>query len=335
MKNTPLPPSRQVARILASAATLVALCLSIAAGWQRGGLMFERLIWIALGIILVLATHWLPAINRSMPRSTRVASRLLWCGCMLATCYGHATFFLLAQRHASMERGASISVVPVAQTESLSNILTRRADIVDALARNEARRCGRDCATLLASRRVLEARLAAIDAASDEARAQQDISQQNDRQRRAATEDPVTSRLAPWLGSSVAVVDLAISLAVSAVLEWIACISWVVALASRDTGLSGKPIHSLVSHANALDGFSSGSHDSALLGHESHPEPAPPIVATQTTTKPDDTAQVLEAIAAGQVRPTVADIRRHLRCSQARATNLRRRIASSTATTAA
>jgi hypothetical protein len=37
--------------------------------------------------------------------------------------------------------------------------------------------------------------------------------------------------------------------------------------------------------------------------------------------------RLIQDVAAGRVRPTVADIRRHLGCSQAKATRLRRQLA--------
>ncbi|WP_180721262.1 hypothetical protein [Paraburkholderia largidicola] len=41
----------------------------------------------------------------------------------------------------------------------------------------------------------------------------------------------------------------------------------------------------------------------------------------------DEITQLARDVAAGHVRPTVADIRRHLRCSQAKASALRRQLA--------
>ncbi|NVI06383.1 hypothetical protein FSB64_21955 [Paraburkholderia sp. JPY454] len=41
--------------LLAVSATATAVCLSILAGWQRGGWMAERALWIAVGVVLVVA----------------------------------------------------------------------------------------------------------------------------------------------------------------------------------------------------------------------------------------------------------------------------------------
>lgn len=80
------------ALLLAVAATGTAICMSILAGWQRGGLTAERFVWIATGIVLVACAHLLPAICRSAPAVLRGVGTILWLGCMATTSYGHATF---------------------------------------------------------------------------------------------------------------------------------------------------------------------------------------------------------------------------------------------------
>lgn len=43
----------RLATVLAISATATALCLSVLAGWQRGGTWPERVVWIAIGVVLV------------------------------------------------------------------------------------------------------------------------------------------------------------------------------------------------------------------------------------------------------------------------------------------
>lgn len=45
-------PMRTLPALLAVAATVTAACLSIMAGWQRGGFLAERVLWIAVGVVL-------------------------------------------------------------------------------------------------------------------------------------------------------------------------------------------------------------------------------------------------------------------------------------------
>ncbi|MGF6549351.1 L-asparagine transporter-like permease [Paraburkholderia youngii] len=48
-------PMRAYPALLAVSATATAACLSVMAGWQRGGLFAERVLWIAVGVVLVVA----------------------------------------------------------------------------------------------------------------------------------------------------------------------------------------------------------------------------------------------------------------------------------------
>lgn len=91
--------ARRWAFVLAVAATTTALCLSVLAGWQRGGTLPERLIWIAIGMVLVTSAHLLPALIREMLIAIRGVGSVLWGACLLAACFGHAVFFTLAQQH--------------------------------------------------------------------------------------------------------------------------------------------------------------------------------------------------------------------------------------------
>jgi hypothetical protein len=66
------------AAMLAVGATATALSLSILAGWQRGGSLLEQAVWVAIGIVLVVSAHLLPALIRDAPIPCAV-----W-----AACYG-------------------------------------------------------------------------------------------------------------------------------------------------------------------------------------------------------------------------------------------------------
>lgn len=109
------PPSA-CAFWLAFASTTTALGVSVLAGWQRGGLLAERIAWIAIGAVLVVSAHVLPALCRTAPAAVRVVGTGLWVVCMVTTCYGHAIFFVLAQEHAAAMRVGALppAVVPTA-----------------------------------------------------------------------------------------------------------------------------------------------------------------------------------------------------------------------------
>lgn len=137
--------------------------------------------------------------------------------------------------------------------------------------------------------------------------------------RDALLADPVTSRLAALLGVTAPRVDLFTALVFAAVLEGVACLLWTLALRSSvgpgaavgvTIPMSGE-IPAVAPQGEATDARHALSSDA--------------VVPLPENDLPDDpVARLAQDIAAGRVRPTVAAIRRHLRCSQARATALRR-----------
>lgn len=80
-------PAR-LAFVLAVGATATALSLSVLAGWQRGGSLPERVVWVAIGVMLVVGAHLLPALVRDAPWRVRTTGGLLWVACLATTCYG-------------------------------------------------------------------------------------------------------------------------------------------------------------------------------------------------------------------------------------------------------
>lgn len=340
--------TRRWAFALAIAATGTAITLSILSGWQRGGSIPERLVWVAIGIVLVTSAHLLPALMHSGSWTLRGVTAGLWLGCMTAAVYGHSTFFLLAQAHAGERRAASVPSPSMPPTASLAAVMNERAVVTTQLAAADVRRCVGDCPTLRVRRARLAAKLDALNAQADDVRR---IDAQHDRiaaQRDALLADPVTSRLATLLAIPAARVELLSSLLFAAVLEGVACLLWSVSLRSPTlpaavagvmvptppvtpagkappvTPLAVTPVtadhdEAIASRSNATDrrGGTGGSH--AL--RDSPVTPLPELSPAE-----NDVAELSRDIAAGRVRPTVADIRRHLGCSQARAAALRRQV---------
>ena len=367
------PPSA-CALWLASASTTTALGVSVLAGWQRGGLLAERIAWVAIGAVLVMSAHVLPALCRTAPAAVRVVGTGLWLVCMVTTCYGHAIFFVLAQEHAGAMRVAALPPValptmPVVSpperspARGLAAIAAERADVTAELARANARRCVGDCPSLRVTRLSLDAKLDALNIEADQAKRRQAIEDREreetaritvtrDALRDSVSRDPVTDRLATALGVTTARIDLASGLIFAGVLEGVACLFWFLALApvvpadatvvasapelvaeSQRDADSVAPDDSLAAGA-VVRGSSpvTASHAPVVTGDSA-------VVAVVTTrgTATDrqpttDLPKLAQAIEAGQVRPTVADIRRYLGCSQARATALRRQLTSTNAT---
>ncbi|KVE59877.1 hypothetical protein WI96_27550 [Burkholderia vietnamiensis] len=292
---------------LAITATGTSVCMSVLAGWQRGGWLSERLVWIATGVVLVAGAHLLPALCRSVPPAIRLVGGLLWWACMAATAYGHGVFFLFAQQHAAAVRQASVPVVSVPVHRALPVVMGERADVVASLATANARRCVGNCATLQIRRTSLTARLDALDAEAAQVRRYQAIEDRNVAHRDSARDDPVTTRLAAVIGSTQAKLDLLAGLMFATVLECVACLLWWLALVPRE-------------------------HKPRIADRR---KATPPVTATPLVTKPAPTyvpepesevTKLKRDIEAGIVKPTVVNIRQHLGCSQAKAAALRKQV---------
>ena len=296
---------------LATTATATAIYMSVLAGWQRGGDLPERLVWVAMGVVLVVCAHLLPALCRSSPWPVRGASILLWAACMATACFGHATFFVLAQQHAGERRALSFSPLNTAAVptgRSLTAIMTDRVSVSRQLAVADARRCPRDCVALEVRHVVLAAKLDALNAEADDVRRRQAVDDLGQKRRDALTLDPVTGRLAALLGTTVSRVDLLTGLAFAAVLESVACLLWSVALKPRQAAVATPPV---------ADPAASG-REPVMSSHGIDDVSVPPAET--------EVIRLARDVAAGNVRATVADIRRHLSCSQARAAVLRRQL---------
>lgn len=343
------------ARLLAVTATGTAVCLSVLAGWQRGGTLSEQVVWIAIGVVLVVSAHLLPTLVRGSPVTVRLMGYLLWGACMVTAGYGHATFFLLAQQHAGDVRASAVTddVTEIAArpARTLTPVMEERAMVMRQLALANVQRCLRDCAGLEVRRVTLAAKLHALNAEADEIRRQQAGRDRIMAQRDALRADPVTSRLAALFGVGTARLDMLSGLALAAVLEGVACLLWTVALrppsqsapvptvpegmrtavppVANVTLVPQQPV--TASHAEEIVSREAviGRHAAVTSDHPPCDDPVTPL----PNVSPDgDVTRLAGDIAAGRVRATVADIRRYLGCSQARASALRRQLAEHTPT---
>ncbi|MDR5835383.1 hypothetical protein [Caballeronia sp. LZ034LL] len=316
--------------------------MSVIGGWQRGGWLTERLVWVAVGVVLVAGAHLLPALLQESPRLLRATGSVLWAACLATACYGHATFFVFSMSHAGEARATALatrvnSPVSVPAPVRSWDIADARADVVAKLARLNALRCAGHCETLRVRRAELAAKLAALDVQAEDARREQAWADwQMERNRRAlarqdaARDDPVTSRISMWLGVGTGTIDLAVGLVFSLVLEGFACLCWFAAMrpevGPQSPALLSDAASARVDPVSAPDRVS--PHDGALTPQSvSDPEKSMTASADPVAVSDDgEFLQLLSSVAAGSVRPTVTGIRQHLRCSQARASALRRRI---------
>lgn len=296
---------------LAVAATGTAVCMSVIAGWQRGGWLSERLVWVAVSVVLIGGAHLLPALCRSAPPAVRGIGALLWLGCMTAASWGHATFFLLSQSHAGEIRASAVSVASVPAHRSLTAVMAERASVAADLAVTDVRHCIRDCPTLRVRRTSLTARLEALDAEAADLRRYQVIEDSNASHRDAARHDPVTARLAALRGVKDTRLDLYVSLAFAAVTESTACLMWWIALLPHGT----SPV---TDRRDPIPAVTTDVSDVTTAD-------VPIVASVPAVTEPEtEVTKLRRDIEAGLVRPTVASIRQYLGCSQARAAALRK-----------
>ena len=320
--------SRPSVMVLAASATLTAICLSVLAGWQRGGALPERLVWVAIGVVLVACAHLLPALTRESPPAVRGAAIVLWVASLLTTSYGHLTFFLLAQHHAGELRAATLPVTRAQPNRSLTVVMAQRADVTVRLAAAKAQRCTGNCPTLEGRRAALAATLDALEAEADEIQRGQVTQDRAAERHNALLADPVTSRLAALLGTTTARVDLLSGLTFAAVLEGVAGLLWTVALRLQlpfpDAPLVVPPVTTGSNPIAPGHELRPGSHESVAKAITPQAAAAPVSHAEAE----DDLTRLRQAFAAGELRPTVTGIRQHLGCSQAKALALRRQLVS-------
>ncbi|EKS9798929.1 hypothetical protein QDD76_004922 [Burkholderia cepacia] len=348
---------RLIALILALGATGTSAWISIVAGIERGGTSAERAAWAAVALVVLLAAHLLPALTRGEPLLIKLPALALWGVCLVGTGYGHATFFLAAQQHAGAQRAGAVEPVqpgalpPVGSGRARDVVARDQARVTELLANARAEQCVSRCAPLRARREALAAQLAALGVEADMAHRREQVADRAEAVRQLvrarqdkARIDPVTSRVAQIFALSRDGVDLAIALLFGLLLECVACLGWLQGLPRR----AATPV--IESHDDKVTRDSSvmPSHIAVVSGHERAESPATVEVASHDAPAlssisapaaddlpvPESLVTVIEsealalanAIAAGQVRLTVADIRRHVRCSQAKAAQLRRAV---------
>lgn len=318
-----------IALALAIAATGTAVCMSVLAGWQRGGWFPERLVWIAISVVLVVSAHLLPALVRSAPVTVRIMGTALWGMCMVTACIGHAFFFTFAQQHAGEARAATGMDRPAVSARPLSPVMEERASVARELAQAKVQRCSRNCGGLDVRRVALAAKLDALEAEADDIRRQDAERDRTTALHDALLADPVTSRLSTLLGATTARVDLLVGLVFAAVLEGLACLLWTLALRPQPLPAPVSAVtHAIV--AGVVEGHAEEvvSHEVTADSHDRRDDPVTSLPAEKLPGNGEDEIRLLvRDIAAGLLRPTVADIRRHLGCGQSKASSLRRQLA--------
>ncbi|MFM0210749.1 hypothetical protein PQQ96_25450 [Paraburkholderia sediminicola] len=128
--------------------------------------------------------------------------------------------------------------------------------------------------------------------------------------------DPVTGALTAF-GLPTAHADLVAGLAFAAVLEGVACFAWLLALRPAPAQQG--------SNTEVTERVTAESHVVAPVAQPVAVESAP-VLRLPVVEQADDVTRVTTAIAAGELRGTVTEIRRFLGCSQSRAAAVRKQL---------
>ncbi|HDR9076382.1 TPA: hypothetical protein QDA97_005203 [Burkholderia vietnamiensis] len=326
----PVPSHPRVDKLvclaLALLATVTSIGIAVLSGWQRGSGLAEKIVCIALGVMAVFGLHLLPALARGKALALRGVARALCVASFAVVLYGQAEFFLFAQQHAGTRRAAAVppaALLPgtaVTATRNLTAIAQDQETVRDDLAKINARRCDTGCAWLHMRHDVLAAKLDSLTTEAREARRQEDerdrlamMADRADRLRDSLRDDPVTARLSVVMGVDQAKLDLLLALFCACVLDGLGSLCWYL-IAAR-------------SRADAVADIESVAMTDDTSRLELAPVIEEPIRATDrhaTDDADERLAQLVRAVAAGELRPTVDGIRQYFRCSQKDAIRLRR-----------
>lgn len=266
---------------LALIATLSAVAMTAVAAWDRGGTDIDKALLVCMAVTVCIGAHLLPALSR------RPLSWLLWVACLLATVYGHLTFFT----HAGLRAGEGRVQIAIQVADANRQIGAMREALAGIKARPVAT-VARDLGHARTEGRIAALREELAEA-KRAARLQDELVAATAAvasNREAARGDPVEARLAVVTGSSAAGIGLAVGLSFAILIELTGAFLWYEALRVS----AAKPIPTAIQTAIA------------------------------TASEPDQLAALREAIAAGLCKPTVSSIRIFLGCGQSRAIEMRR-----------
>lgn len=304
-------------KLLAVFITLTASSMTAVAAWDRGGTVIDKALLVSMSVVIVIAVHLLPALSR------RPAAWLVWAGCLLCAIYGHLTFLI----HASQRAGDNL-----AQHSSLSVGTERQIEITrEALAQIKARPVATVAAELAQeSDKRTRAALTVEIAEGKKAEALRDglvkLSGVSTEAQVTGAADPATAKLAAATGLGESTISVVIGLTFSMLIELIGALVWVEAL--RSSRVSSVKVATVTTNVTPVT--SSAATPVTTDVTESVTIVAGNETPHTTTYVSDHVTTLQEAIKFGECKGTVASIREFLGCSQSKAMELRRELASAT-----
>lgn len=301
-----------ILRALAGVTTLTAVSMSAVSALDRGGSLADKVLLVALSVVVCLGAHMLLALSR------RHLAWVIWIGCLALALLQHITFFT----HASLRAGQA----RVDASTYVSDIAQQEQALTDALATISARPITNVAAELAVNKAAAQRR--ALIAEFSEAQRAARLRDELVTLRATATtakvtqsHDPVTLRLAAVSGEGEADVGLGIALVFAVILELTGALLWLECL--QPVVVSALPVANPPEPAATAD-----ESPSADVTFPVTPESSPlaPDIAPAPLLQPTEAQELNQAVAAGLCKPTVAGIRAYKNCGQARAIELRREL---------
>ena len=330
-----------LAGLLALLSSVGSISVAMAAGWQRGAVTADQVMFAGVNVIAVLAAQFLPALGAHLALFKRAVCIALWSMCVAYTALGHAWYLLAAQERAGTARAASViqtqAPLPLLGRE-LSAILTDKANVTEQLARFPVWTCDGACAERLRLRKAaLQGRLAALDAEAQTAVARNQSRAQIEGEVRHARQDLVGAHLAASLGIPYETVTWMTALTFALILEGVGCFCWIVVLKTdeaRPTVMTTaeEPNREVTGVTDDLTPVATG------VTHTGLPEDLQPSYVQAARDLPDstssrarsfdsDVARVTDAMRDSAFDLTVTQVRQLLTCGQRHAQKVRQYIA--------
>lgn len=330
----------------------VALGMAGVSAWHRADTVVDKALMVAMACAVVLGVHLMPALVKSR------AVWPLWVALFAVAVHGHAGFFMHAGQSVSeavthARQAPQLQALVEQQTAlqaALNGITARPVAVVAAqLARDQSpeKRAALQV-ELIESQRAVTLRDSLVNLSKERVTLAS----------HAPASDPVTAGLALVTGLSLKAITLLVSLVTAGLLELLGVALWRAALLpepvaaalpvvaqnpARDftpepVAYTPEPVETAPSASEAVNVEQPAmvKVTAPIPPEPLYPMPAPvpmfspaPVPAHAPVPVQRDPIQVLrEAVAHGKVKCTVTGIRRHLACSQARASELRRHLVS-------
>lgn len=293
---------RRAALAGALACSIVGVSLSVAAAIERTAPGQQRVIFVALSVLVTLAAHGLAVI------SPTVMGRAMLAGCMVLVAYGHVSALSSMSTQAGIARSSAIQptaerlaieqqlaaltarpTAAAAAAKATADAARARADRAVAICeRTNPGKCSTSTATAAAAASMADAADTELRTAqrADDLRARLSaIAIQDDQRRSAAAADPAAAALQRLTGLDAASTQAAVMALYAVIVELLAVLLWSAAF-PRQPQLQPHHATRPMAHTPSHDTHQDPHHWTPRRGGN----PADPRPADQARTAPEGRA---------------------------------------------